>query len=276
MPVAYTSGGHVGAYRGRDVIRRSGNPRMFHRLRDAAAAQPRCPRNPSGSGVARADTALVDRFLQFVGAGEFPCVGAKAALARDAIEVHAFDSLGARGNDPRLLAALTRFGASLDGADAGDTTVRSLVAVFDGPDGADELRFEAMLWAQLRRLHALDVARGQAWASDVSADPADPAFSFSLGGHPFFVIGLHPGASRLARRFEQPALVFNSHRQFDALRADGRYGKMQAATRERDVALQGSINPNLADFGTASEARQYSGRAVDPAWSCPFQVLEGR
>ena len=30
--------------------------------------------------------------------------------------------------------------------------------VWTVPDGTDELRFEAMLWAQLRRLHALDVA----------------------------------------------------------------------------------------------------------------------
>lgn len=75
----------------------------------------------------------------------------------------------------------------------------------------------------------------------------------------------------MARRLPSPALVFNSHRQFDRLRADGRYAKMQAATRERDIALQGSINPNLADHGEASEARQYSGRAVDADWICPFR-----
>ena len=68
-------------------------------------------------------------------------------------------------------------------------------------------------------------------------------------------------------------MVFNSHRQFEQLRADGRYQKMQAATRERDIALQGSINPNLADFGQAAEARQYSGRAVGPDWVCPFHAV---
>ena len=90
------------------------------------------------------------------------------------------------------------------------------------------------------------------------------------------MIGLHGGASRLARRLPFPALVFNSHRQFEQLRADGRYAKMQAATRERDIALQGSINPNLADFGRASEARQYSGRAVDSGWVCPFRARSRR
>ncbi|HEX5693923.1 MAG TPA: YqcI/YcgG family protein, partial [Arenimonas sp.] len=83
-------------------------------------------------------------------------------------------------------------------------------------------------------------------------------------------------ASRTARRTPYPALVFNSHRQFDQLREDGRYAKMQAATRERDVALQGSINPNLADFGTAPETRQYSGRAVETDWRCPFHVSKRR
>src|SRR5690606_22289106 len=145
-----------------------------------------------------------------------------------------------------LLDALARFARRIDAA-ADDATVRSLVALFDGPADTDERRFEAMLWSQLQHLHDLDARRGTPWASDVSRDPDDPRFSLSLAGHPFFVIGLHPGASRLARRFEAPALVFNSHRQFDRLRADGRYAKMQAATRKRDTALQGSINPNLAD-----------------------------
>jgi FPC/CPF motif-containing protein YcgG len=40
--------------------------------------------------------------------------------------------------------------------------------------------------------------------------------------------------------------------------------------REREIALQGSLNPNLADFGERSEARQYSGRAVEDQWRCPF------
>ena len=154
--------------------------------------------------------------------------------------------------------------------------MHSLAAVFAGPRDTDEQRFEALLWSQLQRLHLLDVRRGARWAKDVSRDPDSPQFSLSLGGHPFFVIGLHPGASRLARRTPMPALVFNSHRQFDRLREDGRYAKMQAATRERDMALQGSINPNLADFGTAPETRQYSGRKVEAHWRCPFHVGKPR
>ncbi|NYZ63252.1 guanitoxin biosynthesis heme-dependent pre-guanitoxin N-hydroxylase GntA [Luteimonas deserti] len=229
------------------------------------------PLSPDVADASGGD-ALAARFLAFVDAPEFPCVGSKAALARGAIQPHAFGRLGDRDNDAHLLDALTGFARQVDATDPDDRTVHSFVALFQGPLDTGEQRFEALLWSQLQRLHDLDARRGTRWARDVSRDPDDPRFSLSLAGHPFFVIGLHPGASRLARRFEAPALVFNSHRQFERLRADGRYQKMQAATRERDIALQGSINPNLADFGAAAETRQYSGRAAEPEWTCPFRV----
>jgi FPC/CPF motif-containing protein YcgG len=119
------------------------------------------------------------------------------------------------------------------------------------------------MWSQLWRLHKLDVIAGNLPADDVSNDTDSPQFSLSMAGHPFFLIGLHPHASRLARRFSHPVMVFNSHRQFEKLKNDGRFEKMQTATRTRDIELQGSMNPNLADFGDASEARQYSGRKVE-------------
>jgi FPC/CPF motif-containing protein YcgG len=227
--------------------------------------------SPAGPG-----DVLSQRFLGKIADQDFPCVGSKAALARDAIETFELQRLGSRANDGPLLDALAAFASRIEAMPDTDTTVHSFVALFDGPFDADERRFEAMLWSQLQRLHDLDARRGTPWARDVSRDPDDPRFSLSLAGHPFFVIGLHPGASRLARRFEAPVMVFNSHRQFDRLRADGRYAKMQAATRQRDVALQGSINPNLADFGTAPETRQYSGRHVEADWACPFHVRKPR
>lgn len=175
----------------------------------------------------------------------------------------------------RLLDALHGFGAFVDAQPESSSTVHSMVALYAAQRCSGEAGFERALWSTLQRLHDLDHARGEAWAEDIDTDPDSPRFSLSLGGHPYFVIGLHPDASRLARRFEAPALVFNSHRQFERLRADGRYTKMQSATRERDLQLQGSLNPNLADFGSAAETRQYSGRAVEAAWRCPFHVRHG-
>ena len=58
------------------------------------------------------------------------------------------------------------------------------------------------------------------------------------------------------------------------LREQGRYEKIRSAILSRDEALAGDINPMLARHGEASEARQYSGRAVSNDWACPFQRKE--
>lgn len=213
---------------------------------------------------------LGERFMEFIRDDSYPCVGAKSALARGSIETHEFGSLGTHENDQPMLDGLSRFVALIEGSACDGDIVHSYVAIFRGPLNMDELRFEAAMWSQLWRLHQLDVLAGNLPANDVSSDVDSPQFSLSLAGHPFFLIGLHPHASRLARRFSHPAMVFNSHRQFEKLREDGRFEKMQAATRARDMQLQGSLNPNLADFGEASEARQYSGREVEADWRCPF------
>jgi FPC/CPF motif-containing protein YcgG len=132
-----------------------------------------------------------------------------------------------------------------------------------------ESQFENLLWQQLRALHEAD-SKYFDWDAQVSSNPSDPHFSFSFGGRAFYVIGLHANSSREARRFKWPALVFNPHEQFQRLRADGKWKRMQETIRERDLALQGSINPMLSDFGETSEARQYSGRAVANDWKAPF------
>ena len=127
------------------------------------------------------------------------------------------------------------------------------------------------MWDRIQSLADKDSWRGQDYDGSVSPHPDDPKFSLSFGGQAFFVVGLHPNASRPARRFPRPTLVFNLHDQFERLRAEGRYEKMRDKIIERDVALAGEPNPMLARHGEASEARQYSGRVVDDAWACPFR-----
>jgi FPC/CPF motif-containing protein YcgG len=56
------------------------------------------------------------------------------------------------------------------------------------------------------------------------------------------------------------------------MRANGRFDKLQAAIRKRDIALQGSINPILARYGEGSEALQYSGNANAAHTGCPFHA----
>ncbi len=136
---------------------------------------------------------------------------------------------------------------------------QTFIAVFDGPRDLSERTFEAALWDRLQSLHNIDMANGTRWSGAADPDPASPHFSMSIAGTPYFIVGMHPNASRPARRFDYPLMVFNSHDQFEALRSDGRYQRMKSVIRDRDSDLAGNINPMLDEFGTTSEARQYSG-----------------
>jgi FPC/CPF motif-containing protein YcgG len=207
-----------------------------------------------------------DAFRTFVLDDRYPCLGARASMNRDSYRFGAYAKL----DDEAVTKGLMRdlFAFVTERAGMGDTFT-SFVAVFREGVPGGEFGFEAALWSQLQRLHALD-KEFHLWDVRVSDDPANPEFSFSIAGNAFFIIGLHPGATREARRFAWPALVFNAHIQFENLKQAGKFVGLQARIRERDTALQGSINANLADFGHHSEARQYAGREVEPGWVCPF------
>jgi uncharacterized protein len=82
---------------------------------------------------------------------------------------------------------------------------------------------------------------------------------------------MHPNASRQSRRFFMPALAFNAHDQFQNARQTGNFDRIVRAVRTRELRLQGSLNPELREFGTRSEARQYAGRATEDDWKCPFR-----
>ena len=142
--------------------------------------------------------------------------------------------------------------------------------IFDQPDHLTEEGFEARLWDRLQSLTDQDTRLGHAYDARVAADPSDSHFSLSFAGEAFFAVGLHPGASRPARRFDAPTLVFNLHDQFERLRAEGRYDRLRETIQARDISWTGSINPMLASYGERSEAPQYSGRKVPDDWACPF------
>ncbi len=209
-------------------------------------------------------------FREFVLRPAFPCLGAKAALNSDSYSLHVFPELGSAAATTVLATGLYDFIASEVTA---ANEYATLVAIFEQPQGLDEIGFENLFWRQLRALHQHDAARFD-WDPNVRSDPADPHFSFSFAGQALYVIGMHANSSREARRFPWPTLIFNPHEQFERLRAEGKWKRMQESIRRRDVALQGTINPMLSDFGEQSEARQYSGRAVEDNWRPPFQPVE--
>ena len=198
---------------------------------------------------------------------DFPCVGGKSALATDMLKIETAWQLTSAWNDVAIHAALLDWSSAYADSPEG---LRSLAVVFGGPLDLNEAQFEEAMWERLQSLAAKDDWRGQEYSPQVSSNPADPHFSLSFGGEAYFVVGMHPNASRPARRSPLPTLVFNLHDQFDRLRASQRYERMREAIIERDRKLAGTINPMLARHGEESEARQYSGRAVDDEWSCPF------
>ncbi len=196
----------------------------------------------------------------------YPCVGAKSAINKGSYRLGVYSDITSAPATAGLARDLWRFANELDNIDGRFAT---FVATFDGPREQTELEFEQTLWDQLQALHEADAPHHE-WDERVSSDPASPNFSFSFAGRAFFIVGLHPRASRIARRFPWPTIVFNAHEQFERLRRDGQMDRMKEVIRRKDEELQGEVNPVLRDFGQASEARQYSGREVEADWRPPF------
>lgn len=219
------------------------------------------------TSLPRSDECARHQIAALIEQKTYPCLGAKSVFRRDGATVRVYQRLGTAATASLLLDDLKTF-------DASTRTVRgfaSFVAAFRQPSIADEPAFERLLWRQLRTLARVDDVP---WNDQVSPDPSEPHFAFSVAGAAYFVVGMHPAASRLARRTDWPVLVFNPHRQFEALRRSGQYDRMRDMIRRRDIAWQGSVNPMVADHGAQSEARQYSGRQVSADWSAPFRVPE--
>jgi hypothetical protein len=245
----------------------------------AATAPARRPTHESrpvraGDGCGRGEASARDLSLErglfrLIEAADFPCVGAKSALAQGGLTIETASSLQSARDDRRIHDRLAHWSRSA-GAEGDRGGFRSLAVVFAGPRNLDEEGFEAALWDRLTALTGLDAARGHDPDPAFSTDPRDPGFALSFGGRAYFAVGLHPHASRRARRAPAPTIVFNFHEQFARLRAQDRYERMREVILARDEAFDGTVNPMVARHGETSEARQYSGRAVGDEWRCPF------
>lgn len=203
-------------------------------------------------------------FKEFIINKNHPCVMARSLFTNDDVEIHSFAELGSKKTAEELLKAIEQY---LLHYNFEDKKFETLIAVFPNEIINSELEFEEKMWKQLQLLHNID---SHPWDSEVSSDPENSKFSFSIAGKAFYIIGMHPKSSRMARQAPFPAMVFNLHWQFEKLRDMGVYQRVKKRIRKSDEKLQGSINPMLDDFGDSSEARQYSGRTVDSNWKCPF------
>lgn len=219
------------------------------------------------SDLRRSEDLLIGPLTEMVNHPQYPCLGARSVFRRDRATVRVYDNLADPALAPVLLEDLRQFASATDP----EAELASFVAMFRSPKIHHELHFEQLLWSQLTQLHEAD---GECWNEEVSADPTDEHFAFSAAGTAYFIVGLHPRASRDARRTPMPTLVFNLHEQFELLRESGRFPRLRDTIRRRDEQLQGTTNPMVGDYGASSEARQYSGRRVGQAWHAPFQADE--
>lgn len=223
--------------------------------------------NDSGRLALPGDRHLREGLLGLIQQRRFPCVGAKSALAKGGLRIEPAGLITSPRDDQRIHDRLVRWSRAWR---PDSHTLRSIAFVFGGPRTLDEQGFEAALWERINALSAIDAASGAARDPGYSQDPRSPDFALSFGGRAYFAVGLHPQASRRARRAPSPTIVFNLHDQFAQLRKAGRYERMRAVILARDTAFDGRPNPMIARHGDVSEARQYSGREVGDDWVCPF------
>ena len=207
------------------------------------------------------------QLTEFIHTEEFSCLGARAALKRDAITHQHYASLGDENSAQANYRDLLKYAQELPEA-LSAKSFRTFVATFDGPGGVlDECEFEGLIWRHLQVMHDIDCLEHGLFPG-ASSDPREPNFGFHAGSHPFFVVGLHPGSSRASRRFGRPAVAFNSNVQFALL--GEKFFSMQDAIRKREMENNGSVNPSFAHYEYRQPARHFSGRFTTADWECPY------
>jgi len=213
---------------------------------------------------------IIQEYRSFINEKTFPCIAAKAAVANEQVRCIVAGNMACPKDDYDILQFLYNF---VDEYRTSKDFYHSAVVIFSDENIYSEEMFDALLWQRLNALHRLD-AQHYDYDNRVEKNPASAKFSFSIKQEAFYIIGLHPGSSRPARQFKYPALVFNPHAQFEELKTINKYEKMKHAVRKRDIALSGSVNPMLQDFGESSEVYQYSGRKYDDSWKCPLKITD--
>ena len=226
---------------------------------------------------------LSQLFVDHINDKAFPCVAARSSVYAGNIAFYEATHMACPHDDQDILNFLYCFIDDYRKHDAIEKhankvafrkkrdSFRSAVIIFEAPEQITEEHFEIFLWKRLQALHDLD-KNNYKYDSRVDSHPRSDKFSFSLKEEAFFIIGMHSGSSRLARRFTNPAIVFNPHAQFEKIKSENKYEKIKAIVRKRDERISGSINPMLSDFGERSESFQYSGKSYDPTWQCPLNT----
>lgn len=207
---------------------------------------------------------IQNEFKKYILEDDHPCIMAKSLFKMENYHMNTYNDMFDKKSLRILFEDINNY---INQYDFNGNQFESFIAVFPNNHFANEIDFENALWNTLQTLHELDDCE---WDKTVSDDCESPEFSFSLGGRAFYIVGLHPESSRMARQAPYTTLVFNLHHQFEKLREMGTYSSVRDTIRKNDEALQGNINPVLEDYGADTETKQYSGRNVEENWKCPF------
>ena len=204
----------------------------------------------SQDDIVRRQNAVIERFEAHIRDRNFPCVGAKSALSRQRMQFLVVGDIRCPKDDRTVYRALHDFACAYK---ANPGPFQSFVVLFETDRALSETEFEAAMWARLQALESMDAADGHAYDPRVSPDVDSPDFSLSFAGEAFFVVGLHPGASRRARAFDTTALVFNAHDQFERLRREGRYETLRKASSSGTSSWRG---PPIRCWPAMAKARR--------------------
>jgi FPC/CPF motif-containing protein YcgG/predicted heme/steroid binding protein len=205
---------------------------------------------------------------------QFGCAAGRTAISRATYGLGVYDKpLGAPGNAAQLAADLETWIPHQTQEWNRGNNYTTFVAVFPNSN-ADQggQAFEDALFAELQALHEHD---RQPWPNGYTKDATSMSFQYAFGGRRYFVVGLHPQASRTSRRFEYSALVFNAHEQFGNLKTTGEFAEIKSSTRKNDIRLDGEINPNLLKHPPgAPGAVEFSGEdhTGDASWLPPLNI----
>ncbi len=203
-----------------------------------------------------------------LGQKSYPCIAALRSFHRNDYVMGVYGGFGTGRDWSDLRTDLVWF---LEEQRRSGSPYSTMWAIYPNAPVEDEDDFEDSMWSELSHLTSAE-ARDSDWRGATS-DPTSRDFSFRIEGSALFVVGLHPRASRIARRFPWTAMIFNAFDQFERIEAEGAYERMVATNRKRDHALQGDANPMCVAHGDAWETIQFSGRANSPDWQCPFRFM---
>ena len=224
---------------------------------------------PATEFLQPADYQVLDAIEKLITAPNYPCGPAVASLQKDQYMIGVYKGFGLGQQTSSLYKDLLYFSQCQKSSCA---PYMSFWAVFD-ESVSGESEFEDSLWKELSFLSSNEHSFVP-WDPNFSSDPNDKNFCFSLGGDAFFVVGVHPQSSRLARQFPWPAIVFNLYVQFEELNRKGIYENIVKQNRNREMKFQGSLNPMVELHGDHWEAIQFSGQSNPPTWKCPFHRKE--